>query len=147
MDNEDICSLCKSANPPGVKKGRAMLKVKSKINWICCDRCSHWYHSLCVRINDSLMQDVANYTFYCETCTIRGTLIARTPLNTRATSNDEIEILRVKIEELTSQLIKLQTDLPAARLADKKAIQSSSGQNPHGKPMSGTILREKFLNK
>lgn len=126
MANDDICGCCGLSSPP-VKKGARKAKKSPSITWINCDQCLNWFHAVCVKISETRMQKVQDFLYHCENCSIRGSLIPKVavtahPESSNATLNNEIEIMKKTISEITSQLAKLQAELDNIRLATKKQM-------------------------
>lgn len=118
MGKDDICEACNSANPPTAKAKKS--KKATHIHWICCDQCSKWFHSVCVRISDLQMTNIQNFQYFCERCSIRGCLIPK--VATVSDANDDIEALKKTICDLTSRIAKLQADIESIQLASRKQI-------------------------
>ena len=38
------------------------------INWICCEECDRWYHSVCVGLEDKSEIDINNMDYICAEC-------------------------------------------------------------------------------
>lgn len=53
-EEEEICLKCKSDEPPG---------EAANIEWIACDGCAGWYHTVCVNL-----QAVHTKTWHCPSC-------------------------------------------------------------------------------
>lgn len=116
---EEKCGLCGLPNPPSKRKGKG--RKAKQINWICCDNCSVWCHTVCVRISDTEMSDVQSYKYFCEKCSIRGSLVKiTTAISTDCQLEDDIKQLNQTILDLSAQLAKLQQELDGIRLTSKK---------------------------
>lgn len=118
MGRDDICTACNSANPPTVKTKKS--KKTTRIGWICCDQCSKWFHSVCVRISDLQLANIQSFQYFCENCCLRGVLIPK--VGTDPATSDDIETVRQTICDLTSQISKLQKDIENIQLVSKKQI-------------------------
>lgn len=137
---EEKCGVCNLPNPP-TKKSRKKPKQTQHVNWICCDNCAVWYHSVCVRIGDSQMSDVQNFKYFCENCSIRGTLVA----NTVDLVDDEVKQLKQTVQQLSAEIEKLKAELESVRSTNKKQhdrIQSklNSADQRDGQCASQTAL-------
>lgn len=131
MEEETKCNQCNAVDPPG-KRGRKSVKNKSaknkpKVSWIGCDGCQAWYHSVCVRVNEALLGDVDEFYYFCEKCTVRGSLVTKharpapaVPAAPAADGLDEVEQLKRTVSDLAAQLAKLQAELDSVRLASRK---------------------------
>lgn len=125
----DVCVICKSNTSPKSKsKGR---KKKSKvpdpdkpadIGWIECDSCSRWFHSDCVRISEALMKRASDFLFYCEECSIRGCFLPKEVAGASSKNSLETDRLDRLVEELTTQLIALKTEIEDAKRKNKKQL-------------------------
>lgn len=120
----DKCGLCKSSNPPA--KGKKSAKKTQNIGWLCCDSCSVWFHFVCVRISNALSNDIQQYTFFCENCSIRGNLILKPSIPTSPI--EEIEQLNKTILELAAELKKLSAELDNLRSTSKKQFDRMYGR-------------------
>lgn len=114
--SDEICDACNRGAPPGAKGKR---KPKT-INWIGCDSCPRWFHSLCVRITDSQMEEIDNYQYFCESCSVRGSLIQKS--HSVTADSGEIKELKKIILEMSSEMKKLRTELDSVRETSKKQI-------------------------
>ena len=56
IDNDDTCSVTNCQ----INLGR-----KAVINWICCEECDRWYHSVCVGLEDKSEIDINNMDYTC----------------------------------------------------------------------------------
>lgn len=119
---EDLCGTCNQAEPPTGKKKKVGKRNKSnveEISWISCDACQKWFHTLCVRISDSLLSEVKNYVYLCERCSVIGSLI-RVPSDASCKS-DLVEVQK-RIDELTLQIKKLESEISTHQSNTKKQI-------------------------
>lgn len=117
MGKEEKCDLCGCFDPPAkgkVKKGKKVQQV----GWICCDKCSAWFHLSCARISDSLISHIQCYTFLCENCAIRGSLMPKQA--NVAPNSDEVTQLKELVQDLSTKLTKLQAELDNVRSTSKK---------------------------
>lgn len=130
MEEETKCNQCNAVDPPG-KRGRKSVKTKSaknkpKVSWIECDGCQAWYHSVCVRVNEALLGDVDEFYYFCEKCTVRGSLVTKpanpvpVPAAPVVAGLEEVEQLKRTISDLAAQLAKLQTELDSVRSTSRK---------------------------
>ena len=55
---EDVCHCCDETDPPPRKNGRR----PKNVNWVQCDRCPRWYHTVCVGVRDT------SASYVCEMC-------------------------------------------------------------------------------
>lgn len=124
------CNQCNKVDPPG-KRGRKSAKNKNvnkpKIDWIECDGCSAWYHSVCVRVNEALLGNMNEYYYFCEKCPLRGSLVSKpahpapaSPAAHAGPSIQEIEQLKQTISDLAAQLVKIQAEVDSVRTTSKK---------------------------
>lgn len=117
MGKKEICSACNSSEPPSKTKKR---KTKL-VNWLDCDSCSRWFHSACMRIIDAQMETIASYEFFCDSCTIRGSLIPKLQIQPPP-HKEEIDRLSKIIQDLSSELSKLQAELNSSRATCKRQL-------------------------
>lgn len=119
MGKEEKCGLCGCADPPVKGKARKVKQTK-QVGWICCDGCSIWYHLCCVRISDALIDEIHNFSFFCESCAVRGSLIGKQSIP--VADSDVMEQLKKTVQDLSAQLVKLQAELDTLRSTSKKQI-------------------------
>lgn len=116
MPSEDICAACNRGTP---RKARGK-KQPVKVQWICCDSCQRRFHSVCMRISDSVMEKASDFHFECDSCSVRGRLIPKSP-GTPAPSGEVSELKKI-IEELSAEVAKLRTELETVRTTSKKQV-------------------------
>lgn len=124
MPKEEICVVCNKEYPPK-RKGKNSKKQSDSdtVGWICCDGCLGWCHIACVRINEQVAKESAKYWYYCEKCTIRGSLILKHDTSVLSLSSTvDLDLLNKQILDLTSSIQQLQKDLLALRSYSKKQI-------------------------
>lgn len=116
------CCACKSSEPPAPKTRGRKKKQPAMIDWIDCDSCKRWFHATCMRISSAQMESISEFQFFCDSCSVRGCLVRKPqPQATQgAVSNGEIDKLAKIIQDLSSQLSKLQSELDAIRTVSKK---------------------------
>lgn len=128
MSDLAICKECNRADPPlkGGKKSKKASK-KQPVEWINCDRCSKWFHTTCVSINQTCMPEIHRYWYFCEQCTPKGNLILKfEPVN--AVPNNDLEHLKNLIQELNVKLQKLQDELASIQANTKKQMHRLQNQ-------------------
>lgn len=113
---EDICGVCCSEEPPGKKQRKGGKKAKAEIRWICCDSCLKWFHTQCVRIGPTLLENIGSYQYHCEKCAIVGSLIPK-PYNPNET---ELKEVQKRIEDLAAQIRKLECEISEYQKHTKK---------------------------
>lgn len=118
MGKYDFCGACGNKNPPAVKSKKA--KKTTSICWICCDQCSKWFHAACVRIKDLQMSSIQHFQYFCEHCSIRGSLIPK--VTKLPDTSDDLEAVKKAICELTSRIAKLQAEIENVQLISRKQI-------------------------
>lgn len=119
----DICSTCGKDAPSVKTKGTKKAKKNKQIGWICCDSCNLWFHTVCVRISDLLLPEIGNFWYFCTSCTTLGMLIAKSqpqPVSPSPSADADIELASKKIQELTTELTKLKTEMEEGKAANKK---------------------------
>lgn len=119
MGKEEKCGLCGRCDPPA-KASAKKVKKANQVGWICCDKCSVWYHLCCVRISDPLTDDIQSFVFLCEKCAVRGSLIAKQ--SSSSTGSDLIAQLQKTVQDLSTHILKLQAELDTLRSSSKKQI-------------------------
>lgn len=116
---KDLCETCGLEEPArkGGKKGRK--KVQS-VGWICCDSCYKWFHTVCIRASNIPLQDIVNYWYFCEKCSILGTLVQKQTPPSSDAANCDIAKINDTICELSSKLERLQIELETGHSTCKK---------------------------
>lgn len=121
MSNEEICGVCEFEEPPPARKRKGGKKAKNKqIEWICCDVCLGWFHISCVRINDSIFQDIKSYIYQCGKCCVIGSLTPR--ITSSPDDRNRIDEISKQIEELIQAVGKLQKEASESRTLIKKQM-------------------------
>lgn len=120
---EELCRACNHKNPPATSKRKAKsAKNKAKtVNWICCDGCSLWFHTCCVRINETVLPDLSQFWYFCADCCALGNIIPKQP-SPQASSLDDLKQITQNIADLTSKIGNLQIELDRLRSTNKKLI-------------------------
>lgn len=121
MPKTEICNLCNKENPPRRRSKGSKIHNNDTIGWICCDGCLGWSHTVCIRINEQVANDIGRYWYFCENCTIRGSLVPRSDVSTPAPAVD-LAPLNQQIADLTSSIQQLQNELLSLRSSNKKQI-------------------------
>lgn len=116
MGKKEICSACNKSEPPTKTK-----RKQKMVNWLGCDSCLRWFHSACMRISDAQMESIANYEFFCDSCSVRGSLIPKLQVQPPP-HNEEIDKLNKIIQDLSSELSKLQAELNSSRTTYKRQL-------------------------
>lgn len=130
---DDICGVCNGGSPPS--KSRSKKKKAAQIKWICCDSCLMWFHAICVRITDAQMELASNFQYFCESCSIRGSLVPKSPAPAAVTCDEAVTLgntvqelasqfskLQADLKELVSQISKMQVELDAVKASSKKQL-------------------------
>lgn len=128
MSDVDICKACNRPDPPS-KRGKKSSKAKKKlpVEWINCDGCSEWYHTICVGIHQTCMPEIQKYWYFCEQCAPKGNLVLKSePIN--VVSNNDLEHLKNEIQALSAKLQKLQDELTTIQAGTKKQMQRLQNQ-------------------
>lgn len=74
-----------------------------------------------MRICDSLMEKASEFRYECDSCSVRGRLIPKSP-GPSAPSSSEIGELKKIIDDLSAEVIKLRAELETVRSASKKQV-------------------------
>lgn len=122
---KDICSSCGQEEPTKGRKGK---KKNQPVSWICCDSCCKWFHTICIRASNLPLEEIVNYWYFCEKCTILGTLIQKQLVASPSATSNDIAKVNDTISELSEKLTKLQTELEASRKAWKKQTDNLRNQ-------------------
>lgn len=125
----ESCSACGKAEP--VTKGKGAKKAKKNnqtIGWISCDHCQKWFHTVCVRIGDQLLPEISNCWYFCESCTVIGSLIAKPPSQPSAATATDLQAATAKVADLSAELEKLKSELHESRAASKKQVDRLRSQ-------------------
>lgn len=125
---QDICTACGQEEPTkkGSKKGNG--KKDQPIDWICCDRCLKWFHAVCIRATNLPLQEITNYWYFCQKCTIIGTLIPKHTPPTTAPASKELTKIDETITDLSEKLRRLQVDLEASQSTWRKQLDKLRNQ-------------------
>lgn len=124
-DDDIKCNICHRNSSPS--KGRAKKAKKAKkTDWIACDACDSWFHPVCVRINKEQMEKVDDLHFLCEKCCVRGCLFPK--VTPTPTVGGDLDALTKTIQELSSQIAKLQAELEAVKVSNKKQLDRFRNQ-------------------
>ncbi|KAL9694086.1 hypothetical protein quinque_013371 [Culex quinquefasciatus] len=124
-DDDIKCNICHRNSSPS--KGRAKKAKKAKkTDWIACDACDSWFHPVCVRINKEQMEKIDDLHFLCEKCCVRGCLFPKVTASPPVSG--DLDALRKTIQELSSQIAKLQEELEAAKVSNKKQLDRFRNQ-------------------
>lgn len=127
---KDICETCGQEEPKSGVKKRGKKKDQT-VGWISCDGCKKWFHTVCVRISNLLLQEIDNHWYFCEKCTILGTLIQKqTPALPPCTNPSSCDLTKVTstISELSEKLAKLQAELEGCRLTCRRSTDKLRSQ-------------------
>lgn len=118
-----MCSSCGKEAPAAKGKGPKKGKKKKDIQWICCDSCQNWFHTVCVKISDVLLPEVGNFWYFCVNCSTLGTLIAKAQQQPASLHADaDIQSAVKKIDEITAEISKLKTELDESKKSSKKLL-------------------------
>lgn len=121
----DSCSTCDRKNPPSTTGKRKKGSKKSNpecVNWICCDGCSHWFHTSCVNISEVILPALPHLWYFCTDCSAVGSLIPRQSSPQAPPAPDNLKQIAEHIEDLTSKIRQLQSELDSLRSTNKKLI-------------------------
>lgn len=123
MNKEDCCSCCGRENPPVRRKEKKKDKKSQVVSWICCDGCTKWFHTVCVKINEILVPELQNYWYFCSSCCMHGNLLPRTqPVPGQTVPNIDTHELEKKIEDISASILQLRDDIEASRSLCKKQL-------------------------
>lgn len=125
---DDTCGTCGRSDPPskGGKKSKKANK-KQTVEWIHCDGCSTWLHTVCANINQVFMPEIQKYWFFCEKCSPKGNLILKAAPNAAA-PNTDLSSLEKEIRDLTTKLQHLQEELNTIQANSKKQLHRLQNQ-------------------
>lgn len=117
----DTCSAC-GLKEPTKKTGKRTNKNDQSVGWICCDKCCKWFHTIGVRANNIPIQEISSDWYFCEKCSVLGTLVLKqiSPLPT--TASHDLTKINGTISELSEELKKLQSELEANRSTAKRQL-------------------------
>lgn len=74
-----------------------------------------------MRISDAQMESIANYEYFCDSCSVRGSLVPKLQVQ-HPPHNEEIDKLAKLIQDLSSELCKLQAELNSSRATCKRQL-------------------------
>lgn len=126
---KDICTACGQEEPTKKAGKKGNRRKDQTIGWICCDSCCKWFHTVCVRASNLPLQEIDNYWYFCEKCTVLGTLVLKpAPASPAPAVNCDLAKVNETICELTEKLNKLQIELEAGRSACKRQLDKFKNQ-------------------
>lgn len=125
---KDICGTCGQEEPTQASCKKRCKRKNQNIGWISCDSCDKWFHTVCVRVSSLLLADISSYWYFCENCTVRGTLVQKQVSSPTGPTSSDLAKITSTISELSEELVKVQTELEICRSTCRKQIDKLRNQ-------------------
>ena len=61
--DKEICEKCGSQTYIAPNQGKSSAAEDPYVSWVCCDRCSKWYHAPCVGLDEATLMNQEEW--YC----------------------------------------------------------------------------------